>query len=224
MKHPAPDPDVAILYEDDDVIVVDKPAGLVVHAVGSRDLSLNLARVLAVKVSDADSDRPGIVHRLDRDTSGVMIVARTATAKRFLQDQFKARWVEKVYIALVKGVVADDRFKIDLPLGPHHTHPTKRQVVASGKSATTELVVVRRYRDATLVEAHPLTGRTHQLRVHLAAIGHPIVGDRLYGTATTSLGRQFLHAASLDLELPSGHRQRFTSPLPKDLEEYLQTL
>lgn len=205
-------------------MVVDKPAGLVVHATGGKDDSQNLSRLLGAKITDAGSDRPGIVHRLDRDTSGVMIVAKTAAAKEYLQAQFKARGVKKVYQALVKGVAKEDQFKIDLPLGPHDNHPLKRQVATGGKGATTELRVIQRYQDATLLEARPLTGRTHQLRVHLAAIGHPILGDELYGVPASGLSRQFLHACSLELTLPNGQQRQFESQLPADLWEYLAGL
>ena len=214
---------LTVLYEDDDVLVVDKPAGLLTHAVGSKSTGPSVAALARGRVDDADSTRGGIVHRLDRDTSGVMIVARTMAAKSYLQRQFKQRLVRKTYQALVAGRFDETHFKIDLPLSRDPRDRLKRRVAPGGKIATTEVTVLKSYPKTTLVEARPLTGRTHQLRVPLAMIGHPIVGDRLYGGAKKA-DRLFLHAESLDLTLPNGQRRRFLSPLPEDFREYLDRL
>ena len=215
--------ELTVLYEDDDVLVVDKPAGLVTHAAGANQTAPSLASLVRDRVVDPDQVRGGIVHRLDRDTSGVMIVAKTTEAKDYLQQQFKQRLVQKTYQTVVTGRIDEPQLKIDLPLSRDPKNRLKRQASAAGKTATTEVTVLKHYPEATLIEARPLTGRTHQLRVHLAAIGHPIVGDRLYGAAGPT-SRLLLHAESLELKLPSGQHRRFVSPLPTDFKEYLDRL
>jgi 23S rRNA pseudouridine1911/1915/1917 synthase len=220
-------PKLPILYEDDDVLVIDKPAGLLVHASESGKLQPTVAAFArAHGVRDNDAARPGIVHRLDRDTSGVMVLAKTLAAKADLQRQFKNRRVGKTYIALVRGHLSQAEAIINLPIGRDRTRPLRRAVVPGGRLATTQYRVVAEYPGATLVEIDLHTGRTHQIRVHFSHIGHPILGDALYGDTvpTPGLPRQFLHASQLALQLPSGRPMSFRSPLPLDLQIYLDSL
>jgi 23S rRNA pseudouridine1911/1915/1917 synthase len=227
-----------VVHADPDIAVVDKPAGLVVHpGAGHTEGTLVgglLARFpdLALLVAEGicPPDRPGIVHRLDKGTSGLLAVARTAEAYRALVDQLATRTMERRYLALVEGLVADDRGEVEAPIGRSTRTPTKMAVTAAGKPARTTYVV-RERRPATattgpttLLELALQSGRTHQIRVHMAAIGHPVVGDARYGTADKRLGagRFFLHAYRLALTQPrTGERLDFRSPLPGDLEEYL---
>jgi len=209
------------IYEDPDIIVLDKPAGVLTH--GSEDESLpTVVDEVRGKVDDPDPLRPGIVHRLDKDTSGVLLIAKNLPAKRWLQSQFKNRKVEKTYIGLVHGHVEHKQAVIDLPIGRHPKNPLKRAVRGNGKPAQTSYKLLKEYRNASLLELRPKTGRTHQIRVHLAHIGHPIVGDTLYGKADSNLKRHFLHASRLIIALPSGQSKSFRSPLPGDLESYLK--
>ncbi len=236
--------DVEVLYACDELIVVNKPAGMTVHpAPGHPDATLVdalLARFpeLATMAEPDGVLRPGIVHRLDKETSGVMAVARTPFARAALSRQFKDRSVRKVYLAIVRGVVAREQLTIARPIGRHPTE-RKRMSVASRnpRAATTRVTVLYRFspatRDdpgATLVLVRPETGRTHQIRVHLASIGHPCLGDSLYGgkagrdasEAGPPFTRQALHALALELVHPrSGAQLRFVAPLPADFEEYL---
>jgi 23S rRNA pseudouridine1911/1915/1917 synthase len=227
-----------VVHADPDIAIVDKPAGLVVHpGAGHTEGTLVgglLARFpdLALLVAEGicPPDRPGIVHRLDKGTSGLLAVARTAEAYRALVDQLATRTMERRYLALVEGLVADDRGEVEAPIGRSTRTPTKMAVTAAGKPArTTYIVRERRPATATtapttLLELALQSGRTHQIRVHMAAIGHPVVGDARYGTADKRLGtgRFFLHAYRLALTQPrTGERLDFASPLPGDLEEYL---
>ncbi len=222
---------VPIVYEDDDLVVVDKPAGMVVHpghGVASGTLvNALLAQCPALAVFE-DSLRPGIVHRLDKDTSGVMVVAKTPSAQQHLIAQFAARTIKKTYWALVHGVVQPERGVIEAGIGRSRSAPT--QMAIAGKAerpARTAFRVLRRFGAYTLVEAQPITGRTHQIRLHFAALGHPLVGDDTYGRAHEALGlrRQFLHAMSLRLVLPtSGVEREFQVPLPPDLQAALARL
>lgn len=210
-----------ILFEDQDVLVVDKPAGISVHA-GPGNLEQTVADIVKGKVEDDGTGRCGIVHRLDKDTSGVLIIAKTTKAREFLQQQFKDRKVNKTYLALVAGAPSDAEATIELPLGRNPKNPLKRAVRGSGKAATSSYIVSKRYSGRTLLEVHPTTGRTHQIRVHLAYIGCPVVGDRLYGKADPVLNRHFLHAHKLKLKLPNGKTKEFTSQLPTELVNYLK--
>jgi 23S rRNA pseudouridine1911/1915/1917 synthase len=223
-----------VVYADDDVAVVDKPAGLVVHpGAGHHEGTLvggllsrfpDLAELVAAGVCAAD--RPGIVHRLDKGTSGLLAVARTAGAYEALVGQLAERSMERRYLALVEGDVADDRGEIDAPIGRSTRTPTKMAITAGGRSAVTGYTVVERRPGpppTTYVELALQSGRTHQIRVHMAAIGHPVVGDARYGTPDKTLGsgRFFLHAYRLAFTHPAtGARLEFESPLPEDLEAY----
>jgi 23S rRNA pseudouridine1911/1915/1917 synthase len=225
-----------IVHADDLVAVVDKPAGLVVHPGAGHDVGTLVGGLLA-RFPDLDDlvasgvcapDRPGIVHRLDKGTSGLLAVARTAEAYRALVEQLATRTMERRYLALVEGEVAEDRGEVEAPIGRSARTPTKMAVTAGGKPARTAYTVVeRRDGDAaptTLLELSLQSGRTHQIRVHMAAIGHPVVGDARYGMPDRRLGagRFFLHAAELAFTHPgTAARMEFRSPLPDDLKDYL---
>ena len=214
---------VDVVHEDADLLVVDKPAGLVVHP-GSGTPSGTLVNGLLARYPDlagvGQPDRPGIVHRLDAGTSGLLVVARTAVAYDELQAQLHARSVERRYWALVGGAVASSSGLIDAPLARDPRDPIRRAVIAGGREARTRYEVIGRYDGWTLVECKLETGRTHQIRAHLAAIGHPIVGDVLYGGAVDlGLTRPYLHAHQLTFRHPStGLLAGFDSALPVDLE------
>jgi 23S rRNA pseudouridine1911/1915/1917 synthase len=177
-------------------------------------------------VVDADSERPGIVHRLDKDTSGLLVLAKNPTAKAFLQDQFKQRTIAKTYLALVRGRLSEPEAVIRLPIGRNRNQPVKRAVVPGARPAETAYRVIREYPGATLVEVTLHTGRTHQIRVHFSHLGHPVLGDTMYGERQRSvgLGRQFLHAARLGFTAPSGRAVEVESPLPADLAAFLERL
>ncbi len=227
----AEDIPLTIVYEDDDLIVIDKPAGLVVHPAVGHDHGTLVNAVLgyAPDLEGVGGEvRPGIVHRLDKDTSGLMVVAKSDWALQVLQDQFKARTVKKVYIALVEGLVEPREGVIDAPIGRSRNHRQKMAVTRDGRLARTRYRVRQVFRDpdVTLVEAYPETGRTHQIRVHFAWLQHPLVGDTIYGKRTPrfNLTRHFLHAASLSFTLPNGEARTFSSPLPPELQHVLDQL
>ncbi len=217
-----------IVYEDDDLLVVDKPAGLAVHPAPGHTSNTLVNAILShfPRLADiSDSLRPGIVHRLDKDTSGLMIVAKSRTAQSNLVEQFRTRSVMKAYLVLVKGRLAPERGTIEAAIGRDHNNRKRMAVVAGGREASTEYSVVRYIGDYTLLEVRPRTGRTHQIRVHLGAIGYPVVGDAVYGVKSPHLSRQFLHACRLGFRLPStGEYVEFTSALPPDLEQALEEI
>lgn len=227
---PAPDIPVDILYQDADVVVINKTAGLVVHpAHGHTDDTL--VNALLAHIPDLKGvggvQRPGIVHRLDRDTSGLLLVAKHDQAQHALQAQFKARTVRKVYLALLEGQLTTPRGRIDAPIGRDPRDRKRMAVVADGRPAQTDFVVLENLVDTTLVEVDLLTGRTHQIRVHFTSLGHPVVGDRVYGRQKARPGadRQALHAWRLAFDLPgTGQRVEFTAPLPDDLRALLVSL
>lgn len=201
-----------ILYEDREVIVIDKPIGILTHAKGGITHEQTVADFFRTYTQFArESSRPGIVHRLDRDTSGVLIGARTDEAAAYLQQQFTERTVQKTYLAIVTGRPKLDEAMIDLPIGRHPQKPSTFRVDASGKSAQTAYRVLAVTDTLSLIRLQPKTGRTHQLRVHLAYLGTPILGDRIYGTPDKRL---FLHAYQLTIMLPSGQMKTFTAPIP----------
>lgn len=217
-----------ILYEDTDVIVVDKPAGLVVHPGAGNWTGTLVHGILAhaPEVRTNDEIRPGIVHRLDKDTSGVLIVAKHDVAREFLARQLRERTAHKEYIALVHGIVPRD-LTIEAPIGRDPVHRTRMAVVSNGREATSILHVVERLPGYTLLTIDLRSGRTHQIRVHCAYIGHPVAGDRRYAQRRTpppALTRQFLHAARLEIRLPNGTQRTFVSPLPNDLNVVLNAL
>jgi 23S rRNA pseudouridine1911/1915/1917 synthase len=236
---PAAEPGVrfSVVHADHDVAVIDKPAGLVVHPGAGHAEGTLVGGLLAAFPDLADlvtagvcaPDRPGIVHRLDKGTSGLLAVARTADAYRSLVEQLATRTMERRYLALVAGLVADDRGEVDAPIGRSLRTPTKMAITPRGRTArTTYRVVERRDVDSgsptTLLELALQSGRTHQVRVHMAAIGHPVIGDARYGKPDARLGsgRFFLHAARLAFDHPvTGTRTEFEAPLPGDLQDYL---
>lgn len=230
---PSADGDVVfdVVFADDDIVVVDKPAGLVVHpGPGHRHGTLVnglLARFPEIGVV-GEAYRPGIVHRLDQGTSGLLVVCRTERAHRDLTEKLADRQVKRDYVALVWGHLEAESSTIDAPIARDPQHPLRMAVVPSGKAARTHVAVLQRFTepDMTLVQCELETGRTHQIRVHLKAIGHPVVGDPVYGGARSSqLGRPFLHAARLAFEHPISKKAMiFESPLPEDLRHFLSGL
>ena len=219
-----------IIYEDDDLLVVDKPAGLTVHPAPGHPSHTLVNAILShlPELADiSDSLRPGIVHRLDKDASGVMVVAKNNTAQLNLIDQFKAHSVVKAYLVLVKGRLTPESGLIDAPIGRDPRNRKRMAVVAEadGREARTRYNVVKYMGNYTLLEVRTETGRTHQIRVHLSAIGYPVVGDNVYGVKSAFLSRQFLHACRLGFHLPStGEYVEFTSELPHDLAEALKEI
>ncbi|MGH9344892.1 MAG: RluA family pseudouridine synthase [Terriglobia bacterium] len=229
---------VGIVYEDSDLVVVNKPAGMVVH-IGAGIHSGTLVNALLYHIrqlsSAAGDERPGIVHRLDKMTSGLMLAAKNDAAHRVLAAAFKARTVKKTYTALVHGRVKQNAGAIEAPVGrdPRHRYRMKAGG-AQGREALTHFTVLRRFQNFTLLSAMPRTGRTHQIRVHLASLGHPVVGDTAYGAPSTihlggserkTLPRTFLHASALEFAHPStGRPLAFEAPLPAELAEFLEKL
>lgn len=217
-----------IIYEDNDLLVVDKPAGLTVHPAPGHPGHTLVNAILShfPGLADiSDSLRPGIVHRLDKDTSGVMLVAKNRTSQQNLSDQFKAHSVDKTYLVLVKGRLTPEQGIIEAPMGRDPRNRKRMAVVTEGREARTEYRVIKYIGDYTLLEVMPETGRTHQIRVHLSAIGYPVVGDSVYGVKSPYLSRQFLHASRLGFKLPStGEYVEFTSELPPDLEQALKDI
>ncbi len=225
----AQDIPLTVVYQDEHLLVVDKPAGLTVHpAPGHPDSTLvnALLALLPNLKGIGGALRPGIVHRLDKDTSGLMVVAKTDAAHASLTKQLAERRVKKTYIALVQDRLKHDEGEVDAPIARHPRHRQRMSVVEGGREAQTRYKVVRRYANCTLVEVYPLTGRTHQIRVHFAAIGHPLVGDALYGHRSPLVARHFLHAAKLGFWMPPSETEwrEFEAPLPPDLQAALDTL
>ena len=238
-----------IVYQDDDLLVIDKPPGLVVHPAPGHPSGTLVNAILGLwrdplpaesavgaddtgdgEDGDGDGQRPGIVHRLDRETSGLLVVARTAAAQRALQRQMAARTTLKQYLALVLGRPDSDRGAIEAPIGRDPRDRKRMAVVATGRPSVTHFRVAESLPGHTLLDVTLETGRTHQIRVHLAAIGHPVAGDPLYGRregalARLGLRRQFLHAYRLDIDHPTtGQRLSFRRDLPPDLAEPLARL
>ena len=217
-----------IIYEDDDVLVVDKPAGLAVHPAPGHPSHTLVNAVLNYLPSLADetgSLRPGIVHQLDKYTSGLILIAKNRVAQTNLSTQFKNRVVKKTYLALVKGKLTPQQGIIEAAIGRDRRHRQRMTVVSKGREARTEYRVVKYYGNYSLLEIRPETGRTHQIRVHLAAIGFPVVSDAAYGTKSPHFSRQFLHASKIAFHLPSTNDLAvFESPLPPDLEKGLKEI
>jgi len=215
-----------VLYEDGDVIAINKLAGMVVHTGAGQHSGTLVNAVLHRfgKLSGVGGDlRPGIVHRLDRFTSGVILIARTDAAHRHLAAQFASREVVKIYLALVHGRVKNDQGRITTPIARDPVRRTRMTArLAGGRQAITSYQVLKRFEGFTFLEVKIGTGRTHQIRVHLASIGHPVVGDKLYGAPASTLGRYFLHARQITFTSPSsGERITVKAPLPPDLEGVL---
>lgn len=237
----APDPEtlahrpeplaLSIVHEDEALLVIDKPAGLVVHPGSGNWSGTLLNALLHHSPAIAQVPRAGIVHRLDKDTSGLLVVAKTLTVQTALVRQMQRRTVTRAYQAIASGDIALAG-SVDAPIGRHRVHRTRMAVVASGRRALTHYAPLERFGVATWIECLLDTGRTHQIRVHLASIGHPLLGDPVYGGRRDSqawrvaaLERQALHALRLELDHPlSGERVRFRSPLPTDLQRALERL
>lgn len=220
---------IDVLYSDADVIAINKPAGMVVHA-GAGQHSGTLVNALLHHFgslsSGTEQERPGVVHRIDKDTSGVLLVARNDASHRSLAQQFASREIEKIYLALVQGVVRDDEGRIDRKIARHPVHRTRMTAtLETGRAALTYWRVLHRYAKSTYVEVRIGTGRTHQIRVHLSSIGHPIAGDTLYGAAATPHMRFFLHAWRISFRHPStGERITVEAPLAPELATWLASL
>ncbi len=223
-----------VLYEDGGIIVLNKPAGMVVHPAPGHPGGTLVNALLhhAPEISVSGSTRPGIVHRLDKDTSGVMVVAKTDQASQSLIDQWAQGKVRKRYLAIVAGVVAEEEAIVDVPIARHRTDRKRMGVDRDGKSAVTQLSVLERYDESSLLDIDLRTGRTHQIRVHMAYIRHPIIGDKVYGGGTSAriaqelnARRQMLHAATLGLAVPgTSETTEFQAPLPADMERVLAQL
>ena len=239
LEYSAPKADLAgedipldIVYEDDDVLLINKPVGMVVHP-GNGHYEGTLVNVLIgreMALSEGDPDRPGIVHRIDKDTSGLLLVTKNDNAYRKIQEQLSTHTMHREYYALVKGVILEDDGKINAPIARDKNRPTRNCVdVLHGKEAITFFHVEKRYKDSevTLVSCRLLTGRTHQIRVHMDYIGHPVIGDPLYGTGNRRIydAGQLLHAYKLTFIHPSsGKEMSFTAPLPEHFEKVLSSL
>lgn len=222
---------ITIIYEDKDILVVNKPKGLVVHpANGNPDGTLVNAIMAICKDSLSGIGgeiRPGIVHRLDKDTSGIMLVAKTDKAHIALSNQLKNHEIKKTYIALVRGVVKEEEATIDMPIGRSTIDRKKMAVTEKGKSAITHFKVLKRFKNYTLLKVNIETGRTHQIRVHLAQIGHPVLGDSVYSNGKNEFGikGQCLHAKSLEFKHPiTGEEMKLEAELPKYFQDVLVKL
>jgi len=224
---------VGVVYEDAEIIIVDKPPGLTAHpSPGHPDGTLvNALLALAPELPGIGGvERPGIVHRLDKDTSGLIVVAKTDAAHRSLTRQLKERSVRKTYLALTAGLTPSDEGEIDAPIARHPVERKRMAVVEGGRPALTRYRVLERFDGPlgafTLVEAYPVTGRTHQIRVHFAHLGRPLAGDATYGKRSRLVGRQFLHAMRLEIAMPPAETERraFEAPPPDDLASALAAL
>jgi len=215
-----PSIDLPVLYEDNDCVVINKPAGILTHAQGNLVTEATVATFLRDKLQDLSGARGGIVHRLDRATSGVIMCAKNQEALSFMQKQFSQRKVKKAYLAIVRGHLKTKEAVIDMPIERNPKAPATFRVGVNGKSAVTLYKVLQETDEYSLIEMRPTTGRTHQLRVHLAEQGYPIIGDPLYGKGAFG-DRLFLHALSLEITLPNRERQTFTAPMPQEFADLL---
>ena len=219
---------LTIIYEDKGLVVVDKPAGMVVHpAPGHSNGTLVNALLYHCKdlAGIGGVERPGIIHRLDKDTSGIVAVAKTDSAFKSIAAQFHDRKIKKVYLALVKGILRQMQGTIDSPIGRHKTQRKKMAIDEEGRDSQTKYELIKQYEGFAYIRVHPTTGRTHQIRVHMASIGNPVLGDDLYGGKTVKgpeMKRQALHAHKLDLEHPAGSSLKLESPLPEDISKCIE--
>lgn len=225
LRQEPPKIDLPIIYEDEDVIVINKPAGILTHSKGALNLEPSVASFIRSKITDRSlaGNRAGVVHRLDRATSGVIITAKTAAALTWLQKQFSTRKTKKIYLAVVEGVPSPAAALIDASIARNPRRPQTFQVNSAGKPAQTRYKILKTIQKDgqrfSVLELSPLTGRTHQLRVHLAYLKHPIVGDGIYGKKGPQL---LLHAAELDLSLPSRQQKTFRAEPPVYFEEFIR--
>ncbi len=211
--------ELPILYEDDDCVVINKPVGILTHSKGAFNPEATVATWLSERTKDMDGDRAGIVHRLDRATSGVMICAKTPEALSWLQKQFAQRRTKKTYNALIEGVLSPEEALIDMPIERNPKKPQMFRVGSNGKPSKTYYKTIETGKKYSLLELKPETGRTHQLRVHLKHFNHPIIGDTFYEGSPAE--RLFLHATSLELTLPNRTRKVFTAELPTIFKDTL---
>lgn len=209
-----PDIELPILYEDDNCLVIDKPIGVLTHSKGQFNPEATVATFIRSRLKGLDGERAGIVHRLDRATSGVIICAKTPEALSRLQKQFSSRNVKKTYIAKITGQITPSEAIIDMPIERNPKKPQTFRAGKNGKPATTHYKVIKTGDDSQLIELMPETGRTHQLRVHLSQLGHPIIGDTFYEGKKAD--RLYLHAQKLEITLPDSQRKVFMSPVPDD--------
>ncbi|HMS50369.1 MAG TPA: RluA family pseudouridine synthase [Candidatus Saccharibacteria bacterium] len=226
LRQPVPDISLTVLYEDADIIVIDKPSGVLTHAKGTLHNEATVATFIKSRLNDSSdwraTNRAGIVHRLDRATSGLIVCAKNQITQTFLQKQFADRKIKKLYIAAIAGTLEAPEGMIDIPIERNPKKPSTFRAGPNGKSAQTHFKTVDVQEKCSLVELRPITGRTHQLRVHLQYLGHPIIGDTVYGGAP--YGRLCLHAASIELTLPSKERKVFTSNLPREIKDAWKAL
>jgi len=221
-----------IIYEDENILAVNKPTGLLVHGESPNLVDWLIEKYPEIKKIGEDSDRPGIVHRLDKDTSGILLVAKNQKTFEYLKKQFQDRKIKKKYIALVDGKLKTESGIINLPIAKSKRDFRKKavgeKIIGKEREAMTEYKVIKKFPDYTLIEAFPKTGRTHQIRVHLKAIGHSVVCDKLYGPKNKKcpfgLTRQFLHANTLEFSLPDGSRINLEADLPSDLQKALDMI
>ncbi len=207
---------ISVLYEDEHILVINKPAGVLVHNKGGESEEVTVAEYFKEKLPPDGSNRPGVVHRLDRGTSGVMCLAKDSKTLAHLQKQFAGHLVKKIYYAMVAGVPKDNKAKLLWPIERNPRKPATFRVAATGRPAETDYAVVKTYGRRSLLKLTPKTGRTHQLRVHLKKLGFPIIGDTLYGGPKAE--RLMLHAASLTIKLPGGQTKTFDAPMPSDFQ------
>ena len=212
--------DIPVIYEDDEVVVINKPLGLLSHAKGNFNKEPTVETWVKSRIKNIEGPRAGIVHRLDRATSGVMILAKTLNAQKKLSKQFANRKVKKTYIAVVDGHLKENEALIDLPIERNPKKPQTFRVGINGKSAQTNYKVLKHNDKYTLVELKPTTGRTHQLRVHLNYLLHPIAGDIIYEGSKQD--RMYLHALSLELTLPNSERRTFEAKLPSEFNKLVK--
>ena len=208
-----------VIFENDDVIVMNKPSGVLTHSKGAVNEEFTVADFVRTRMSEPeDTNRPGIVHRLDRATSGIIIAAKHAEAKHHLQKQFQDRKAKKEYIAITRGIPKHPAAAIDIPIERNPKEPSKFRVGTNGKDAHTAYEVIGHNDRFAVISLKPTTGRTHQLRVHLEYLGTPIVGDDVYSGGKSPIGRLALHARSLEITLPGGERRTFVAEPPEDLQ------
>ncbi|MDP4038487.1 MAG: RluA family pseudouridine synthase [bacterium] len=213
-----------IIYEDKDLLAINKPAGLLVYAPKDKE-ETTIVSIFRNKVTDYDKLRPGIVHRLDRDTSGIMLIAKNPQIKKYLTGLFKKRQIKKTYKALIWGKLRPAKAKLELPIARDISHRHRMAVSSSGKQAVSFYKVIKEYKDFSLVEIELITGRTHQIRAQFKYLGHPVVGDKIYGRKETpGLKRQFLHAAKIEFKLPNGEQLTLKANLPTELNFFLNSL
>lgn len=226
-KPPVLDGDIDVIYEDDHVLVMNKPEGILSHAKGVMPDEFTVAEFVRRHLNftpETNENRAGIVHRLDRATSGVIIAAKDEVAQVMLQKQFQARTTQKTYLAIVRGQPKELSALIDLPIGRNPKRPSSFRVDPNGKAAVTKYRLIGTNGVLSVIELRPVTGRTHQLRVHMAYIGTPIVGDTLYGGGSSPINRLCLHASSLEIMIPPSHHKVFEAPVAAEMKELIDDI